>query len=397
MGDTYAVSSIIDLEDASRTDLKNDYFIISKSDGNNTYKSYKTTFSQISSALCAEIGKSIAETKIDVTLDKLPVVSTIDELTGIGDPQNYLGNGRILLELNSKADSKASLTGTSTINAENQWKFTKYCPQSTIDPSDPDDLVRLGYLSTAIDEGKFCDAENFDELCSTIVTSDASPIDGCIIQSDTCPVIIETDEKNSLVRIDIAVNGSTTNSVGTFLFIRDNEHKTAQDVRKWTNTLTSNVLLRQLSSNLILLDSDKTSNGAYNAILPIKANQIICIFPNTVRTSVSYDYVKWTYTTLSSTYNKYASDYPELSANPPSDEYKDVTYPILQSWDKLKRLTSTAWQKPYNAKFIVYYDNNQSKPWRYYYTKSVTSTIAKIFPARAKFSSKTTIEVTRFL
>ena len=64
----YGQKTIGDLSPATPVNLRNDYFIITRDLGDNNYQSFRTTFKEISSALCSEIKDSIVK-DLDVNVD----------------------------------------------------------------------------------------------------------------------------------------------------------------------------------------------------------------------------------------------------------------------------------------------------------------------------------------
>lgn len=390
MAETYGIKGISELDNASPSNLQNDYFIISRN-GVDGYRSYKTTFSSISTALCAVLAEQIVIPTVDISIRQLSgiTLSSVADLLRQTSPQNYVGNGILLKELNTKIDTKQPKSSTgSTTHINGITIFDDSCPQTQFDPVNDNDLVRLGYLNSVLNQA-YCDANNLEEIYAKPVLTGDYP--GALQPNETCPVIIENDT-NGQVLVNIA--GASSN-IGVFLYTNPESPNYTEEIREISKTSTK---LKQNFEKFTLLNTDAAAGYSYNVMLPIKGGQIICIFPKTQRISVKYNYLNWKSLGITDAKKEqYESgiykDYRLLNVPGVAQvstgvyKYEDFTK------NKSKLLQKVSTELP--SKFRVV-DNKDTTKLKYQYvTKASSTSIKKVIPAIGQFPTGTTIEVSR--
>ena len=383
----YGQKTIRDLSPATPVNLRNDYFIITRDLGDNNYQSFRTTFKEISSALCSEIKDSIVkDLDVNVDIGKLreSILDNLSDLSVLPNLTSYLGSAQLLNQLLSLVNTKASATSSGTTYIGGTYVFNDACPQTPIDPSDPNDLVRQGYLSELLEDSIYCDVNQTEELYATEVLTGDVP--GAIKPEDTCPIVIQND-KNAQVKFSIA--GSSLVS-GIFLYSNPNNLQDFEKIKDEIKNIAKSASKLKLSAEFFtLLDSDKAEGYSYNTILPIKAGQIICIFPKVVRTKIAYNYLKWSYSSGTTTGMKKYNNLVGYT------EWRDVTQSEFKA-RKSELLQKQIKDKP--AKFRVMYDKYPNeKVYRYYYTSAAKTNVAKIVPTVGNFLNGTDIEVLQFI
>lgn len=375
----YGIKEMKDLETASPYNLKNDYFIITRQNGTE-YTSYKTTLNEISSALCSVIGSQMNIPKYTIESNQLSdvIVHSMAELNSKGQPGKFIGSGTLLKEINSIINTKQPIVSPGSSTTINGTYIFNSCPKTSCDPIDDDDLVRLGYLESILNQ-VYCDANNCEEIFSAPVLNTGTP--DVIAQNESCPVIIQNDTDGQVL---INIEGASS-AIGIYLF----NNPTRSDYQTYIRGISDNdTNLKSHFEEFTLLNTDAASGQSFNTMLPIKGGQVICIFPKIQRITVKYSYLGWkslgTSTSAQQKYvNEYAS-YPEIGTY----TYKDFTVN--------KKTIMTKREIGNNAKFRVYYDNNPTKLRYQYVTYELKTNVKKIIPKHAYFPLGTNITLTRF-